>query len=210
MNAMIPNASKLIAIAAASIRTRRNNAEQEQNDNAIRFWDNMEKRYTSDNFRNAVAVVLERKSVDYATLKSTFTMLSTTDKKAGDGFLANYAFEKVAKLIRYGAGGEFSLDRYTSAIVANALLEQNGGKLSATGALRSLVKFVESDDAIANESELVRYCTRVKSSTGSTQRSSTREALRVLGLASVNKRANDDAIVLTENGRAFFGHLVGA
>lgn len=205
-NAMIPNASKLVAILNASIGSRLAFAENERNNNAITFWSNMGKRYTTENFRNAVAVTLDRKALDYATIKSAFALVGNTDKK-GD-FLANYAFEKVAKLIRYSAGGEFSLDRYTSAIVANALIEANAGKLTATGAMRSLVKFIESDDENANASEIIKFCAKVKASTGSTQRSSTREALRVLNLATVTKRANDDAIILTENGRAFFNHLI--
>lgn len=192
-------AQKLVAIMTASFDARFEFAKSEENDNAMKFWSTQKKKYANANFQTA----LVKSGFDYALVKPIFEQIAITDKKDAR-FLANYAAEKVLKIVRFAAGADY-IDPYSAAIVANCLT--NSGKISAVGALRSLCRNIEID-ALSTDSEAIKYCARVQASTASTQRSSTRQALMVLQLATINKGKKDETIILTDSGKALFDRIV--
>lgn len=193
------SAQKIMSVMSAAFDSRFAAAKQDENENAMKFWVTQKTKYCNDNF----AIALQKSGFDYALIKPIFENIALTDKKNAR-FLANYATEKVMKMIRFAAGADY-IDPYSAAIVANCLT--NSGKISAIGALRSLCKNIETD-ALSSEHEALKYCARVQASTASTQRSSTRQALMVLQLAAINKGKKDETIELTDSGKALFDRLV--
>jgi hypothetical protein len=130
---------------------------------------------------------LAQNDVDVQALAVT---LGNCDKSSGSAFLAKYAVEKVVKFGSALAQNSFSqLDRYSQSMLlnTNALT-----KLSAKGALVCLSSAIVYDE-METQQATRRYgnCTP---GTASTQRSSSREAMRVLSIASTTKGKRDDVI----------------
>lgn len=123
---------------------------------------------------------------------------SACDKNAFIAVKANY---KIARILDgIGCGSINGLDEYTVTIVANAL--HNGGKILSKSALVCL-----SDNITYNEldaTDVLKNRMRKAATTASTQRSSTREALRILDLAIIHKGAKGDDIELTIKGKELF------
>jgi len=143
-------------------------------------------------FTVACVAALESYSVDCSALA---TIIGNSDKSSNSAFVAKYALEKVRKIAQALAQDMFSvLDRYTQSIVLNSRKLET---LSAKSALVCLSKAICYDETDAQQA-IKRYGNCV-ASTASTQRSSTREALRVLNVASVTKAKRDDAIVFADS-----------
>ena len=145
---------------------------------------------------NAHAVAaLESANVDVSALAS---LISNSDKANANAFVAKYAVEKIVKIALAFAQDSFTmLDDYTQSIVLNA---RKLAKLNAKSALVCLSRDIEytSDDA---QQSVHRY-KHCEATTASTQRSSTREALRVLNIAHVTKNKRDDAIEFADSDSA--------
>ena len=125
--------------------------------------------------------------VDVAALAAT---LANSDKTSGSAFIAKYAAEKVVRIGHALAQGSLmQCDRYTQAILLNTRRLERLGAKGALVCLSSAIVYDEMETQQATK----RYgnCT---AGTASTQRSSSREALRVLGIASVTKGKRDDVI----------------
>lgn len=200
---MQANTARLIDLLNASIDARFNAAKSEENDNQMKFFFKLKTAYAGQTSFAASIEKAHKNGVNYQTVKGAFAMVACTDKKAKEGYLAQYAAEKVCKMIR-SQDDISKLDPYSAAIVANALFQS--GKLSAKGALRALCNKIELD--VLDEQDIIKYCAKVEVTTASTQRSSTREALRVLGLATCAKGKKGDPVELTENGKQFFAFLI--
>ena len=198
------NTARLIDILNASFDARFNAAKNAENDNQMKFFFKLKTQYAGQTSFAASIEKAHKNGVSYQTVKGAFSMIANTDGKgAKESYLAQYAAEKVCKMLR--AQDDVSkLDPYSAAIIANALLQS--GKLSAKGALRALCNKIELD--ILDDQDLIKYCAKVEVTTASTQRSSTREALRVLGLATCAKGKKGDPVELTEEGKQFFAFLL--
>lgn len=206
---MSSNSKKLQALFITSLTARVAHAielakEDEKKKNQVDFVNKMLKRVSDDAFNFAIDKCLTDSKLDYQTLKHAFTSASITTDNAVD-YVAQYAIEKIIKCVFFGAGAETRLDKYSASIIANALL--NNGRITSHGADRALVRFL-GEDALANNDEVIKYCARVEMSTGSTQKSSTRQMMRFLGLGVITKKARNETIALSESGLQFFNGLI--
>lgn len=108
-------------------------------------------------------------------------ILPTTNKQEKSNFVACYATTKIVRIIAALAqrdiDGINKVDPYTASILANALINSN--KLSADGQTRSLSKRVD-----IQTNEVFKSCANVCLGTANTQKSSTGELARILGLDS--------------------------
>ena len=98
-----------------------------------------------------------------------------------------------------------AIDEYSQTIIANALA--NKGKIFSKSALVCLSKDIEYNEF--DQSQILRNRMRKAASTASTQRSSSREMLRILELAECTKGAKGDDITLTEKGVKLLAPLFG-
>lgn len=206
---MSANSKKLQALFITSLTARVAHASEEAKTNPkkfnqVEFMSKMKSKVEKDAFNFALDKVLTDSKFDYKTLKDVFSSAQGVEQ-ALDSYVAQYAIEKVIKLIEFGAGAESKIDKYSASIVANALL--NNGRITSHGADRALIRFL-GEDALADNSEVIKYCAKVEASTGSTQKSSTRQALRFLGLGLITKKARNETIALTESGLQFFSGLI--
>jgi len=116
-------------------------------------------------------------------------------KQAGSndsGFIAVKAFEKIVKCIKaFGFKDARKLDNHTRLILVNTLV--NNGVITSRNAFATLVR-VEFD--ALTEQQQLRDRANYTPGTGSTQLSSTREMLRLLGLTDGIKGARDANIEL--------------
>lgn len=127
-----------------------------------------------------------------------------TMHKASDNFIAVKANVKIiSTLSAIGAKLVSELDSYTATIIANAL--HNDGLIFAKSALVCLSRDIEYSEL--ETVQVIKARMRVAASTADTQRSSTRQMLRALNLATINKRAKSDNIELTAKGKTVFSEL---
>lgn len=127
-----------------------------------------------------------------------------TTHKASDNFVAVKVNVKIiSTLSAIGAKLVSELDSYTATIVANAL--HNDGVIFAKSALVCLSRDVEYTEL--ESAQVIKARMRVAASTADTQRSSTRQMLRALDLATCNKRVKGDSIELTTKGKEIFAAL---
>ena len=206
---MSANSKKLQALFVSSLTARVAHAVElakadEKKKNQVEFMGKMVNRVSDDSFNFALDKVLSDSKLDYQTLKHAFSSAAITTDNAVD-YVAQYAIEKIIKCVFFGAGAETRLDKYSASIIANALL--NNGRITSHGADRALIRFLDAD-ALANNDEIVKYCARVEASTGSTQKSSTRQMMRFLGLGIITKKARNETIALSESGLQFFNGLI--
>ena len=130
----------------------------------------------------------------FATMLGNAPDAAQTGKSNRNEFIAVYSLQKVRKIVSAltASGGLNALDGYTRAILLNL---EALGSLNNVDARRSLSSKIERD-----EMQQVNAIKRVKNcspATACTQASSTREALRVLGICNVNKGARGDVISYT-------------
>ena len=119
--------------------------------------------------------------------------ISISDKKHAD-FIAVYALQKVRKCLTACAQGiTRSFDPYTRTILENLVHDSQNNKT----ALVSLCKSIEFDELDTQKKISARY--NCHAGTAGTQMSSTRQALRVLNIATVTKGKTNDEFALTES-----------
>jgi hypothetical protein len=122
----------------------------------------------------------------------------------GENFIAVKANVKIVNML-YAIGVRMlsKVDEYSVTIIANAF--HNDGTMLAKSALVCLsngIEYTEQDTA-----QVIKYRMRKAESTASTQRSSTREMLRVLQLADIQKAHKGDSIPLNEKGKKILAPL---
>lgn len=106
--------------------------------------------------------------------------------------------EKINKLIFALANKDLrATDNHTRSLMVNAMLN---GKLSSKAAFATLVKVEWGDDI----SEMLRERNNYTAGTGSTQLSSTKETMRILGLSANAKGTKNADFTFTEEGQALF------
>lgn len=106
--------------------------------------------------------------------------------------------EKINKLIFALANKDMrATDNHTRSLMVNAMLN---GKLSSKAAFATLVK-VEWGDEIT---EMLRERNGYTAGTGSTQLSSTKETMRILGLSDNPKGTKNADFTFTDEGKALF------
>lgn len=130
-------------------------------------------------------------------------MRNPTSGASDNGFLAKYAVDKVRKIAAAVAQANFNvMDIYTQGILYNM---RKLGKITAPSCLVALSRSCSyKDNDIVQD---VKAYTSKTAGTASTQRSSSREAMRALGVATVTKNARDDTITLRDTPMA---HAVAA
>lgn len=129
---------------------------------------------------------------------SKYVAMQSETNKTSDNFIAVKANVKVLNML-YAIGNKMlsHLDEYSQTIIANAFKNEN--TLFAKSALVCLSKGIEYTEF--DVAQVIKYRMRKAESTASTQRSSSREMLRVLNLAEIHKRIKGDNITLTEKGQ---------
>jgi hypothetical protein len=135
---------------------------------------------------------------------SNYVSMQSSDKKASVSFVAVKANVKILHFLSaIGSKDSAAIDNYSAAIISNTF--ENDNALTAKSALVTLTKNLEFD-ALDVVQKIKNRC-RVAVTTASTQRSSSREAMRVLNLATVTKNKRDDVISLTDEGTKIFASL---
>lgn len=143
------------------------------------------------------------KKIDNALFAELIANQATTHK-ASDSFIAVKVNVKIiSTLSAIGTKLVSELDSYTATIVANAL--HNDGVIFAKSALVCLSRDVEYTEL--ESAQVIKARMRVAASTADTQRSSTRQMLKALDLAIINKRVKGDNIELSAKGREIFTAL---
>jgi hypothetical protein len=114
-----------------------------------------------------------------------------------ESFIAVKAFEKIVKCIKaFGFKDPRKLDNHTRLILVNTLV--GNGVITSKNAFATLVR-VEFD--ALEEQQILRERANYTHGTGSTQLSSTREMLRILGLTEGIKGAREAQIILTDEAK---------
>jgi hypothetical protein len=183
------NGQALQAVIVQAIQTRIDNAPNDnQRDNLT-----TELKFFSD--ANG-AVILDKVSalIDVQALASK---ISICDKSHAD-FVAVYALQKVRKMIYAFANNVKSfIDGYSNSIIYNMVQLQELTNKSALVSLSKAVEYTELDKVQAVKRQI-----SVAVSTASTQASSTRQMLRLLNIANVSKRKNDDEFKFNDTASA--------
>lgn len=121
-------------------------------------------------------------------------------------FVAVKVNVKIARMLAaIGQQAIAMLDEYSQTIIANAL--HNKGKIFSKSALVCLSKDIEYSEF--ETSQILKNRMRKAATTASTQRSSSREMLRILDLAECTKGAKGDDITLTDKGVKLLSPLFG-
>ncbi len=126
-----------------------------------------------------------------------WALMQANDQKGAQNFIAVKANMKIVRII-YAIGSKMvsQIDDYSATIIANMLA--NDGVLFAKSALVCLSRDIEY--GALEQSQILRARMGKAATTASTQRSSTREALRVLGFADVHKGMKEDPAKVTPRG----------
>lgn len=151
-------------------------------------------------FKNEESVVKGIESLKADCLNSYIANTAQHDAKAcaRDSFVAVKVNVKIVRMLSaIGKGSIAPADEYSQTIIANAL--HNDGKIISKAALVCLSSNIEFSELDATQ--VIKNRMRKAATTASTQRSSTREMLRILDLATCNKGAKGDNIELTDKGR---------
>jgi hypothetical protein len=185
--------SDVIAAHAAMLNALDARIAESPNENQVDFFKRMRDKHLSIHESRALLT----HGVDVRALAAT---LGNSNKNDSARFVAKYALEKVLKVARALAQNSFlQLDKYTQSILLNVRkleLSENKQKIRAQTALACLSSAITFD-----ENDLQQAYTRFGNcvaSTASTQRSSTREALRALGAADASKNVRDDSFTFTD------------
>lgn len=137
--------------------------------------------------------VIEYASAQGFDIDALAKTIAKSDKKDAD-FLAVYALQKVRKTLTALAQGiTKSFDPYTRTILANLVHDTQNNKT----ALVSLSRSIAFDEFDTQKKISTRY--NCHAGTAGTQMSSTRQALRVLNIATVTKNRNNDEFALTDS-----------
>jgi hypothetical protein len=178
-NVKATNAQKAIISAIETRITNAENANQVRNLNAeLKFYN------------EAVIAHALTLDIDFTALASA---VSVSDKKNAN-FVALYALQKVRKILTASAQNLASqLDGYTRTILTNLTASEQNNK-SAYVSLSRAIEFNEFD---SQKTIKARY--NCASSTASTQASSTRQAFKLLNIASVTKNKVNDEFALNDS-----------
>lgn len=178
-NTQAQNAQKTIITA---IESRIASAE---NDNQVKNLKAELKFYNEAVIAHALTL-----DINFDTLAK---QISVSDKKQ-PSFVALYALQKVRKILVASAQGLASqLDGYTRTILTNLSASEQNNK-SAYVSLSRAIEFNEFDN---QKTIKARY--NCASSTASTQASSTRQAFKLLNIASVTKNKVNDEFALNDS-----------
>jgi cytochrome bd-type quinol oxidase subunit 1 len=117
-------------------------------------------------------------------------------EKSNSDFIAVYALQKIRKMIYSLANNTKSyIDGYSNSIIFNMVkLNSEITNKSALVALSKSVEYTEFDKV-----QDIKRTISVAVSTASTQASSTRQMLRVLNIANVTKRKNQDEFTFIDS-----------
>lgn len=117
-------------------------------------------------------------------------------EKSNSDFIAVYALQKIRKMIYSLANNTKSyIDGYSNSIIFNMVkLNSEITNKSALVALSKGIEYTEFDKV-----QDIRRTISVAVSTASTQASSTRQMLRVLNIANVTKRKNQDEFTFIDS-----------
>lgn len=181
----IVNGQALLESVQSALTNRINNAENS----------NQARNLTAE-FKMFTLPVIEYASANGIDIKQLSDIISISDKKHSN-YLAIYALQKVRKtLVACAQGLTNSLDGYTRTIVNNLVFSEQNNK----SALVSLSRAHEFSEFDTQKTIKARYtCT---AGTAGTQMSSTRQALKVLNIATVTKNKNADEFALTDSALA--------
>lgn len=145
-------------------------------------------------FADANGAVIVDKASAVIDVKSLAAKIAICDKSNSD-FVAVYALQKVRKMLYAIANNRASfVDGYSRSIISNMVRLQELTNKSALVALSKSIEYTELDRV-----QEIKRSVSVAASTASTQASSTRQMLRLLGIASVTKQRNGDEFMLTES-----------
>lgn len=179
VNTKAQNAQKTILSA---IQTRIDNAE---NSNQVKNLTTELKFYNEAVIAHALTL-----DIDFNALSSA---IAISDKK-NSNFVALYALQKVRKILVASAQNIANqLDGYTRTILTNLTASEQNNK-SAYVSLSRAIEFNEFD---TQKTIKARY--NCASSTASTQASSTRQAFKLLNIASVTKNRVNDEFALNDS-----------
>jgi len=138
------------------------------------------------------SIIIDRASA-YVDVKALAKCIAIDDKRSSD-FVAVYALQKVRKILYALANDRASfIDAYSRSILSNLTRLQEITNKSALVALSKSIEFTELDKV-----QEIKRLVSVAASTASTQASSTRQALRVLNIATVTKNRNGDEFTFTD------------
>ena len=178
--------AKLQNLILDAIKTRIDNAPNEnQRENLV-----AEYKFFSDANGNAIL----DKVAATIDVKSLAAKVAICDKANSD-FVAVYALQKVRKMLYALANNRASfVDSYSRSIISNMVRLQELTNKSALVALSKSIEYTELDKV-----QEIKRSVSVAASTASTQASSTRQMLRLLGIASVTKQRNSDEFALIDS-----------
>jgi hypothetical protein len=146
-------------------------------------------------FENAVDTVKD--VIDFDFLLKIIGKANQTGANDSN-YVQAKVIEKINKLIFALANRDMrSLDRHTASLMVNAMLN---GKLTSKAAFATLVK-IEWGEEI---SEMLKERNNYTAGTGSTQLSSTKEAMRILGLSENPKGTKNADFTFTDDAKALF------
>lgn len=176
------NAKNVLKSIQDAINTRIEHAE---NDNQRKNFRAELKMYNEAMISSALALEID--------LKAISKQIAISDKK-DTNYIAVYALQKVRKLLSASALNLTSqLDAYTRTILTNLVFDAQNNKTAYV----SLSKSIEFSEFDTQKKMKARY--NCNASTASTQASSTRQALKVLNIATVSKNKVNDEFALTES-----------
>lgn len=176
------NAKNSLQSVLNALQARIDNAA---NENQIKNFRAEIKFYNEAMIASALAL-----SID---VKALSAQIAISDKKNND-YIAVYALQKIRKLLTSSALSLTSqLDAYTRTILTNLVYDAQNNKTAYV----SLSKSIEFNELDNQKKIKTRY--NCNASTASTQASSTRQALKVLNIATVSKNKVNDEFALTDS-----------
>ena len=188
----VQQANEAYALIVSAITARNARVESRDNDLTLEYLAKSEKGIKAGLMKFSFSCI------------EVWANMQTNDKKGAENFIAVKANMKIVRII-YAIGSKMvsQIDDYSATIIANMLA--NDGVLFAKSALVCLSSNIEY--SALDQTQILRSRMHKAVTTASTQRSSTREALRVLGLADVVKGMREDPAKVTEKGSAVFEPL---
>lgn len=176
------NAKNVLKSIQDALNTRIENAE---NDNQRKNFKTEIAFYNEAMISSALALDIDMKAIA--------KQIAISDKKNAD-FIAVYALQKIRKLLTASALNLISFtDSYTKTILTNLMFDAQNNKTAYV----SLSKSIEFSEFDTQKKIKARY--NCNASTASTQASSTRQALKVLNIATVSKNKVNDEFALTDS-----------
>lgn len=187
------------ARVVASIDKRAEWARNKGVDAQAKLWAKQRARYSAPAFVTALASYAG--DVDLTAFASD---LANNDDAVKSGkvhrerYIAQYALEKLTRVLDTIVTGVKTVDGYTNAVLLNIAKYQSVGGISFGEAVRCLTHRGQGKfDALDSQRELI-HIKGTAFTTASTQASSTREALRIAGIITVTKGARGAMLALAD------------